>query len=41
MANDTRKRDVTAVAMFSHFINIVWIVLLFALYFSNFSFDGL
>ena len=41
VANDTRKRDVTAVAMFSHFINIVWIVLLFALYFSNFSFDGL
>lgn len=35
VAVDIRKRDVIAVAMYSHFLNLIWIVLLFAVYFSN------
>jgi cytochrome aa3-600 menaquinol oxidase subunit III len=34
-ANDVRKRDVVAVAMYSHFLNLVWLVLLFSVYFAN------
>ena len=34
-ANDTRRRDVVAVTLYSHFLNCVWIVLLFTLYFPN------
>lgn len=40
-ANGTRKRDVTAVAMFSHFLSVLWLVLLFALYFTNATLDGI
>jgi heme/copper-type cytochrome/quinol oxidase subunit 3 len=40
-ASNTRKRDVVAVAMFSHFLNVVWIVLVFALYFSNADLSGI
>lgn len=35
VANDVRKRDVIAVAMYSHFLNLVWVVLLFCVYFAN------
>ena len=35
VANDTRRRDVVAVAMYSHFLNLLWIVLVFTLYFTN------
>jgi len=35
VANNTRKRDIVAVAMYSHFLNLLWIVLVFTLYFSN------
>jgi cytochrome aa3-600 menaquinol oxidase subunit III len=35
VASDTRRRDVVAVAMYSHFLNWVWIVLVFTLYFAN------
>ncbi len=41
VAADVRKRDIVAVAMFSHFLNAVWLVLLFALYFTNATLDGL
>lgn len=37
VANDTRKRDIIAVAIYSHFLNLVWIVLVIILYFTNFS----
>ena len=40
VANGTRTRDVLAVAMYSHFLNAVWLVLLFALYFSNATLAG-
>jgi heme/copper-type cytochrome/quinol oxidase subunit 3 len=40
-ANNVRKRDVLAVAMFSHFLNAVWLVLLFALYFTNATLEGI
>jgi len=41
VATDTRKRDVVAVAMFSHFLNALWIILVFALYFSNADLSGI
>jgi len=37
VANDTRNRDVVAVTIYSHFLNLLWIVLVFTQYFSNFS----
>jgi heme/copper-type cytochrome/quinol oxidase subunit 3 len=41
VASDTRKRDVFAVAMFSHFLNAIWILLVFTLYFSNADLSGI
>lgn len=41
VAANTRKRDVVAVAMFSHFLNAVWIVLVFTLYFPNADLGGI
>jgi cytochrome aa3-600 menaquinol oxidase subunit 3 len=35
VANDTRKRDIVAVAIYSHFLNVLWIVLVFTQYFTN------
>ena len=35
VASNVRKRDVLAVAMYSHFLNVVWLVLLFSVYFAN------
>jgi heme/copper-type cytochrome/quinol oxidase subunit 3 len=35
VANDTRRRDVVAVAMFSHFLNLLWLVLVLTLYLPN------
>lgn len=35
VAVDIRKRDVIAAAMYSHFLNLIWVVLLFTVYFSN------
>jgi heme/copper-type cytochrome/quinol oxidase subunit 3 len=35
VAVDVRKHDILAVAMYSHFLNLVWLVLLFCVYFSN------
>jgi heme/copper-type cytochrome/quinol oxidase subunit 3 len=35
VANDTRRRDIVAVAMYSHFLNLLWIVLVFTLYLPN------
>ncbi len=35
VANDVRKRDIIAVALYSHFLNLVWLVLLFCVYFAN------
>ncbi len=37
VAAQSRKRDVIAVAMFSHFLNLLWFVLLFTVYLSNAS----
>ena len=37
VANDTRKRDIVAVAMYSHFLNMLWFVLVITLYFTNFT----
>jgi heme/copper-type cytochrome/quinol oxidase subunit 3 len=41
VANDTRRRDMLAVSLFSHFLNVVWIVLLFTLYFPNADLEGI
>jgi heme/copper-type cytochrome/quinol oxidase subunit 3 len=41
VANDVKKRDVLAVALFSHFLNAVWIVLVFTLYLTNATLDGI
>ena len=41
VANNVKKRDVLAAAMFSHFLNAVWIVLVFTLYFTNATLDGI
>jgi heme/copper-type cytochrome/quinol oxidase subunit 3 len=41
VANDTRHRDMLAVAMFSHFLNLMWVVLLFTLYFPNADLTGI
>jgi heme/copper-type cytochrome/quinol oxidase subunit 3 len=41
VANNVRKRDVLACAMFCHFLNLIWLVLLFTLYFSNATLDGI
>jgi heme/copper-type cytochrome/quinol oxidase subunit 3 len=35
VANDTRRRDIVAVAMYSHFLNLLWVVLVFTLYLPN------
>jgi heme/copper-type cytochrome/quinol oxidase subunit 3 len=37
VANDTRKRDVVAVAMYSHFLSLLWLVLVITLYLTNAS----
>ena len=37
VANDTRKRDIVAVAIYSHFLNVLWLILVFTLYATNFS----
>lgn len=39
-ASNTRKRDVMAVAMYSHFLNLLWIVLVFTLYLTNANLEG-
>jgi heme/copper-type cytochrome/quinol oxidase subunit 3 len=41
VAVDVRRRDVLAVALYSHFLNFWWIVLLFCLYFSNANLQGI
>ena len=41
VANDTRKRDVVAVAMYSHFLNAWWILLVFTLYLTNANLQGI
>jgi cytochrome c oxidase subunit 3 len=41
VAYDVKKRDIVAVAMFSHFLNAVWLVLFFALYLTNATLSGL
>ena len=41
VAVDIRHRDVLAPAMYSHFLNLWWIVLLFALYFPNATLRGI
>ncbi len=38
---DVRKRDVLAAAMYSHFLNLWWVVLVFSLYFANANLDGI
>ena len=41
VANDVKKRDVLATAMYTHFLNFIWLVLLFTLYMSNLTLDGI
>ncbi len=41
VAVDVRRRDVLAVALYSHFLNLWWIVLVFCLYFSNANLQGI
>lgn len=40
VATDVRKRDVLAAAMYSHFLNVWWLVLVFCLYFLNANLEG-
>jgi heme/copper-type cytochrome/quinol oxidase subunit 3 len=35
VANDTRRRDVVAVALYSHSLNLLWLVLVVTLYLTN------
>jgi heme/copper-type cytochrome/quinol oxidase subunit 3 len=37
VAADTRKRDIVAVTIYSHFLNLLWIVIVITMYFTNFS----
>jgi cytochrome aa3-600 menaquinol oxidase subunit III len=41
VAADVRRRDVLAVALYSHFLNFWWIVLIFCVYFSNANLQGI
>ncbi len=41
VAVDVRGRDILAVSIYSHFLNLWWIVLLFAVYFSNANLQGI
>jgi cytochrome o ubiquinol oxidase subunit 3 len=41
VANDVKKRDVVAVALFCHFLNLMWLVLVFSLYLSSATLDGI
>jgi cytochrome o ubiquinol oxidase subunit III len=41
VAMDVKKRDTFAPALYSHFLNIWWIVLVFCLYFTNADLEGL
>jgi heme/copper-type cytochrome/quinol oxidase subunit 3 len=41
VASNTRRRDVVAVAMYSHFLNLLWVVLVFTLYFTNANLEGI
>jgi heme/copper-type cytochrome/quinol oxidase subunit 3 len=40
-ASDTKRRDLLALALYSHFLNLVWIVLLFTEYFPNADLSGI
>ncbi len=40
VAADTRRRDVVAVAIYSHFLNLLWIVLVITLYLPNANLAG-
>jgi len=35
VASNVRRRDIVAVAIYSHFLNLVWIILVFTLYLTN------
>jgi heme/copper-type cytochrome/quinol oxidase subunit 3 len=41
VASNTRRRDVVAVAMYSHFLNLLWILLVFTLYLTNANLEGI
>lgn len=41
VAVNVRKRDAMAAAMYSHFLNVWWVVLFFALYVPNATLDGI
>lgn len=40
VASNTRKRDVVAVALYSHFLNLWWFVLVICLYLTNANLEG-
>jgi heme/copper-type cytochrome/quinol oxidase subunit 3 len=40
-ANDTRRRDALAPAMYSHFLNAWWILLVITLYLTNTNLEGI
>lgn len=35
VASNVRRRDIVAVAIYSHFLNLLWVVLVFTLYLTN------
>jgi len=41
VASNTRRRDVLAVTIYCHFLNALWIVLVFTLYFTNANLEGI
>jgi heme/copper-type cytochrome/quinol oxidase subunit 3 len=41
VAIDTRRRDILAVAIYSHFLNLLWVVLVLTLYFPNANMQGI
>lgn len=41
VAADVKKRDILAAALYSHFLNLWWIVLVIALYFFNADIQGI
>ncbi len=40
VASDTRRRDVVAVTIYSHFLNLLWLVLVITLYLPNANLQG-
>ena len=41
VTTDTQHRDVLAASIYSHFLNVIWLAIIFVLYFNNADLEGL